>query len=54
MNIFQLKNFDIFRIFAQNMDCEYTVEPPQRGGSNEYCLSKAFLMSTFNLCLEQK
>ena len=33
---FQLKNFDIFLIFAQNIDCEYTLEPPRRGGSNEY------------------
>ena len=28
--------FDIFLIFDQNIDCEYTLEPPQRGGSNEY------------------
>ena len=28
--------FDIFLIFAQNIDCGYTIEPPQRGGSNEY------------------
>ena len=27
---FQLKNFDIFLIFAQNIDCGYTLEPPQR------------------------
>ena len=33
---FQLKNFDIFLIFAQNIDCGYTFEPPRRGGSNEY------------------
>ena len=33
---FQLKNFDIFLIFAQNIDCGYTLELPQRGGSNEY------------------
>ena len=33
---FQLKNFDIFLIFAQNIDCRYTLEPPRRGGSNEY------------------
>ena len=25
-----------FLIFAQNMDFEYTLEPPQRGGFNEY------------------
>ena len=33
---FQYKNSDIFLIFAQNIDCEYTLEPPRRGGSNEY------------------
>ena len=30
------KNVDIFLIFAQNIDCGYTLEPPRRGGSNEY------------------
>ena len=33
---FQRKNVDIFLIFAQNIDCGYTLEPPRRGGSNEY------------------
>ena len=33
---FQWKKFDIFLIFAQNIDCGYTLEPPRRGGSNEY------------------
>ena len=33
---FHLKIFDIFLIFAQNIDCGYTLEPPRRGGSNEY------------------
>ena len=33
---FQWKTFDIFLIFAQNIDCGYTLEPPRRGGSNEY------------------
>ena len=32
----QLKNFANFLIFAQNIDCGYTLEPPRRGGSNEY------------------
>ena len=31
-----MKMFDIFLIFAQNIDCGYPLEPPQRGGSNEY------------------
>ena len=26
----------IFHIFAQNIDCGYSLEPPQLGGSNEY------------------
>ena len=33
---FQIKNSDILRISAQNVDCGYSLEPPQRGGSNEY------------------
>ena len=33
---FQWKIFDIFLIFAQNIDCGYSLEPPRRGGSNEY------------------
>ena len=33
---FQKKIFYIFLIFAQNIDCGYTLEPPRRGGSNEY------------------
>ena len=31
-----LENFDIFPIFAQNIDCGYMLEPPRGGGSNEY------------------
>ena len=42
--IFELENLKIFRgiffyiflIFAQNIDCGYSLEPPRRGGSNEY------------------
>ena len=33
---FQKKKFNIFLIFAQNMDCGYKLELPQRGESNEY------------------
>ena len=36
MKIFQIKNSDIFQISAQNIDCGYSLEPPRRGGSNEY------------------
>ena len=28
--------FFFLLIFAQNIDCGYTLEPPQRGGSNEF------------------
>ena len=30
------KNYDIFHISAQNIDCWYSLEPPRPGGSNEY------------------
>ena len=30
------KSSDIFHITAQNIECGYSLEPPQRGGSNEY------------------
>ena len=33
---YQIKNSDIFHISAQNIDCGYSLEPPHRGGSNEY------------------
>ena len=33
---FQIKNSDIFQDSAQNIDCEYSLEPLRRGGSNEY------------------
>ena len=33
---FQLKNFDIFLIFAQNIVCGCMLDPSSRGGSNEY------------------
>ena len=36
----------IFRISVQNIDCGYSLEPPRRG--------EAVLMSTHNLCFEQK
>ena len=31
-----MKNSHIFPISAQNIDCGYSLEPPRRGGSNEY------------------
>ena len=33
---FQIKNPDNFYTSAQNIDCGYSLEPPRRGGSNEY------------------
>ena len=33
---FQIKTSDIFHIYALNKNCEYSLEPPRRGGSNEY------------------
>ena len=33
---FYWETFDVFNIFAQNSVCGYTLEPPRRGGSNEY------------------
>ena len=33
---FQIKNSDIFHISAQNIDCGYLLELPQRGSSNKY------------------
>ena len=39
LKIFTEKNSDIFLISAQNIDCGYSLEPPRRGGSNEYAQS---------------
>ena len=33
---FQIKILIFFQISAQNIDCGYSLEPPHRGGSNEY------------------
>ena len=33
---FQIKNSNIFHITSQNIHYEYSLEPPRRGGSNEY------------------
>ena len=33
---FQIKFLILFHISAQNIDCVYSLEPPRRGGSNEY------------------
>ena len=44
-NISDKINSDILHISAQNTDYGYSLEPPRRGGSNEY---------PQNLCFEQK
>ena len=36
---FQIKIQIFFLISAQNIDCGYALEPPRRGGSNEYVQS---------------
>ena len=36
IKIFRYKNYIIFHISARNIDCWYSLEPPRRGGSNEY------------------
>ena len=36
MAVFHIKNSDSFHISTQNIDCGYSLEPPRRGGSNEY------------------
>ena len=36
---FQIKTSDIFHISTQNTDYGYSLEPPRRGGSNEYSQS---------------
>ena len=47
---FHWKNFDIFLIFAQNIDCGYMLEPPRRGGSNEYPQSMFWSKKKKNRC----
>ena len=41
---FQIKILIFFLFLLKNIDCGYSLEPPRRGGSNEYP----------NLCFEQK
>ena len=39
---FQIKKIDISHFSAQNIDCGYSLQPPRRGGSNEYLQSMFF------------
>ena len=53
---FQIKNSDIFQISAQNIDCGYSLEPPRRGGSNEYhnlCFSAEITKNSVYPCKPQ-
>ena len=34
-----MKDPGSFHISAKNIDCEYLLEPPRRGGSNKYLQS---------------
>ena len=36
LKIFRWKPLKFFHISAQNINCGYSLEPPHRGGSNEY------------------
>ena len=38
----------MFNIFAENIDCGYTLEPPGRGGSNEYPRSMFWIKNKKN------
>ena len=45
--------FENFLIFAQNIDCGYTLEPPRRSGSNEYPESVIWSKNKKNRCIPQ-
>ena len=47
---FQLKNFDIFLIFAENIDFGYTLEPPRIDCGYTLEPHRRVLTSTHNLC----
>ena len=46
---FHWKKIDFFLIFAQNIDCGNTLEPPRRGGSNECPQSMFWSKNTKNM-----
>ena len=43
---FSDKKLLYFHISAQNIDCGYSLEPPRRGGSNEY--PPIYVLSRYN------
>ena len=53
LKIFRKKNSDIFHISAQNIDCGYSLEPPRRGGSNEYPQSMFLIKNSVYPCKPQ-
>ena len=48
LKFFRQKNSNIFHISAQNIDCGYSLEPPHRGGSNEYPQSMFLSRNRYN------
>ena len=48
MGNFQIEISDISHISSQNIDCGYLLEPPRRGGSNEYLQSMIFYQNKKN------
>ena len=46
-----MKKSDSFPISAQNIDCWYWLEPPRRGGSNEYPQSMFFEQKSEHSCI---
>ena len=51
---FPIKNSNIYLIPVQNIDCGYSLEPPRRGGSNEYSQSKFLSKNKKNNVLPYK
>ena len=51
---FQIKILIFFPISAQNIDCKYSLEPPRRGGSNEYSQSKFLSRNKKNIVYPYK
>ena len=48
---FHWKNFDIFNIFAQNIDCRHRLELPRRSSSNDYTISMFWIKNKKNKML---
>ena len=48
-DFFQMKIGDTFLIFAPNIDCGYSLEPPHNSGSNDYLFFFFFKLFFFFL-----